>query len=160
MSPAAVLALPRLDADHSSAADVAAHLARCSDAFVPPLAARVALADYADRLAARAAREEAWNGDVLVGLVAMYCNRPGETAFVSSVSVDAHWRGTGLGAALLAQAIARARRAGAPRIELEADSTNVPALSLYRRTGFLLLPADPVAAVLRLRLLLDRTDRP
>ena len=126
----------RLDADRSDRDAIAAHLSRCSDDFVPPLAERVTIADYAERLATLAARDEAWSGGALVGLVATYCNRPGEDAFVSSVSVEARHRGGGLAGRLLARSIERAARAGAPRIALEVDRGNAAALALYRRHGF------------------------
>ena len=55
-------------------AQIAEHLARCDADFVPPLSGRVEINDYAKKISIKAKRFEAWSGDILVGLVAAYCN--------------------------------------------------------------------------------------
>jgi RimJ/RimL family protein N-acetyltransferase len=46
------------------------------------------------------------------------------------------WRGRGLGRALLEGTLARARRAGLLRVELEVYASNPVAIALYERCGF------------------------
>src|SRR3954453_8177519 len=115
---------------------LAEHLHRCHADFVPPLGpARIDA--YAEKLAKRADRFEAWRDDELIGVVAMYCNDPDRRqAFVTSVSVDAAARGRGVASALLATAVDYARGYGMDRVALEVDVNNAPARALYVRAGF------------------------
>jgi RimJ/RimL family protein N-acetyltransferase len=50
--------------------------------------------------------------------------------------VAAGWRGRGVGAALLAEAVRRAREAGAHKIALQVWPHNAAAIGLYERFGF------------------------
>jgi RimJ/RimL family protein N-acetyltransferase len=50
--------------------------------------------------------------------------------------VAAGWRGRGVGAALLAEGIERARKAGAHKIALQVWPHNTAAIALYERFGF------------------------
>ena len=50
--------------------------------------------------------------------------------------VAAGWRGRGVGAALLAEAVRRAREAGAHKIALQVWPHNSAAIALYERFGF------------------------
>ena len=59
-----------------------------------------------------------------------------EDAWLEDVFVRESARGSGLGRALVAAAIERARERGCVRIELDVDEANAPALTLYRSLGF------------------------
>jgi RimJ/RimL family protein N-acetyltransferase len=50
--------------------------------------------------------------------------------------VTAGWRGRGVGTALLAEAVDRARKAGAHKIALQVWPHNTAAIALYERFGF------------------------
>ena len=50
--------------------------------------------------------------------------------------VAAGWRGRGVGTALLAEAVRRARAAGAHKVALQVWPHNVAAIALYERFGF------------------------
>ena len=52
------------------------------------------------------------------------------------MAVVAGWRGRGVGTALLAEAVERARKAGAHKIALQVWPHNAAALALYERFGF------------------------
>jgi ribosomal protein S18 acetylase RimI-like enzyme len=53
-------------------------------------------------------------------------------------------KGRGLGRALMAGAVERARAVGAPRLYLETNSSLAPAIALYRSFGFVeVIPAEP-----------------
>jgi ribosomal protein S18 acetylase RimI-like enzyme len=121
----------------ATAEAIAAHLLRCDQDFVPPLSTRVDIEAYADKIARRAARFEAWSDGGLVGLVAAYCNDlTSRSVFVTSVSVDQAFQGRGVAAALMDMCIEHARRQGFARVALEVDSTNTAAMRLYEQKGF------------------------
>ena len=131
--PAAV----RYAVDAASDAAIEAHLRRCDADFVPRLSERLDIEGYAAKIRAKAATFEAWSGDDLVGLVAAYLNDPGgEEGFVTSVSVEARFQGTGIGDALMHNCIRLARDRGLRRIGLEVHASNARAVVLYRRHGF------------------------
>lgn len=70
--------------------------------------------------------------------------RTGATsARLYSLVVDAAARGRGLGATLLADALAAARRHGCIRMHLEVRADNRAAIALYRHAGFDLAIALP-----------------
>ncbi|HEY6707116.1 MAG TPA: GNAT family N-acetyltransferase, partial [Actinomycetota bacterium] len=52
------------------------------------------------------------------------------------MAVAAGWRGRGVGTALLAEAVERARKAGAHKLALQVWPHNAAALALYERFGF------------------------
>lgn len=126
-----------LRADTAGEGQLEALLRRCDASFVPPLGTRVDIAAYARKLAQRALRLEAWHGDDIVALLAMYCNDTGtRMAFITSVSVDPDYARRGIADALLDEAKRRALAAGMRRIELEVGSDNTAALRLYQKHGF------------------------
>ena len=122
--------------DTATTDDVHAHLTRCDADFTPPLSARLDLGDYAAKLAERAARFEAWDGDRLVGLVAAYVTPGSPEAFISNVSVVSELRGRGVAAALVADCIDRARGSGAAALTLEVATADAAAGRFYEKLGF------------------------
>ncbi len=121
----------------ATAAQIAAHLTRCDADFVPPLSGRVRIDDYAEKMATKAARFEAWAGGELVGLVSMYCDKGSlSPAFITNVSVLREWSGRGIASGLLKRCIAYARSLGAVRVVLEVASANAGAIRFYERCGF------------------------
>lgn len=116
---------------------IAAHLRACDSGFVPPLSARVDIVAFAVKIATWARRFEAYVGDDLVGLVAIYCNATDrETAFVTSVSVLPSWQGRGIASRLMLNAITHVRALGFARLALEVGALNAAAIWLYVKYGF------------------------
>lgn len=126
----------RFTTNESRHEHVLAHLSMVDTTFIPPLSQRVSLNDYAAKLFACSVREEAWLDDVLVGLVAFYCNEAARGTFISNVSVLPDRQGTGLGTRLLRQALDRARAMGMHRVNLVLHPDNAVAMALYTRHGF------------------------
>lgn len=127
----------------ASEAEIAAHLVRCDADFVPPLSDRVAIQDYARKIASTALRFEAWSGGSLIGLVAAYCNdRDKCIAYITSVSVLRAWTGKGIGAHLVGQCIEHAKESGMQLISLEVAETNMRAIKLYAKRGFVVSKAN------------------
>ena len=123
--------------DSASAAELAAHLALCDEAFVPPLSGRVAVDSYAQKVHDKAMRFEAWSAGELVGLVATYCNDPDKTAaFITNVSVLPHWQGRGIANQLMTRCLDHVRQQGFGRIELEVNQGNRAAITLYEKHRF------------------------
>lgn len=123
--------------DKASAEQIAEHLSNCDADFIPTLSSRVVIKDYAEKLASKSMRFEAWAGGSLVGLVAVYCNdQDKRIAYITSVSVLKEWMGKGIAANLLKQCIECAKEIGMQRISLEVASDNMPAINLYQKMGF------------------------
>jgi len=73
-------------------------------------------------------------GGELVGQLGLHLARYGVADL--GMLVAEGWRGRGVGAALLAEAVDRARKAGAHKIALQVWPHNTAALALYERFGF------------------------
>jgi ribosomal protein S18 acetylase RimI-like enzyme len=113
------------------------HFSRCDPDFIRLLDVRVERVEYARKIAMKSARFEAWSGESLVGLVAVYFgteNLP--SAHISNVSVTIGHTAMGIASVLLQQCIESAIRRGAGRITLEVAKTNTRAGNLYARFGF------------------------
>jgi putative acetyltransferase len=79
-----------------------------------------------------------------VGCVALMVMKNDGGFEVAKMAVTDAYKGQGLGRALMAACVARARAAGARRLYLETNSGLAPALGLYRSFGFRQIePAEP-----------------
>ena len=121
-----------------------AHLRAADAGFAPPLSSRLELAGYAAKLATHARRLEAWDDDILVGLLAMYANDRSQGGFITNVSVLPTHQGQGIASELVLRSLVLAGELGLPRLRLEVYADNTAALALYRRHGF--EPAPQAAA--------------
>lgn len=138
--------------NEASEAQIAEHLLRCDSSFVPPLSSRVEIAGYAQKIARKAMRFEAWER-TLVGLLATYCNdAERRLAYISSVSTLAEWRGKGVASRLLEQCITYARCGGFEIVELEVDCENMGSRRLYEKQGFVVDSVDGRKVIMRLDL--------
>lgn len=116
---------------------IAAHLVACDHDFVPPLSTRVEIGGYADKIARRASRFEAWSTGRLVGLVAAYLDdKQDSVAFVTTVSVIGDFHGRGIASMLIDQCIESALKKGFNGVALEVDVGNSAGISLYASKGF------------------------
>lgn len=122
--------------DSVGATELLTHLRAADAGFEPPLSSRTDLASYAAKLAAHARRVEAWQGDVLVGLIALYANDPARGGFITNVSVLPGHQGQGIAGELLTRTLALAKELNLPQLRLEVYADNTAALTLYRRHGF------------------------
>ena len=139
--------------DEASLEQVRTHLANCDLQFIEDLASRVDLGEYLDKLAERALRVEAWEGNELVGLVAVYVNdHVSRVAFVTHVSVVSARQGSGVARRLLAAAMDAARVRGMIRLDLEVQSGNDRARRLYTAAGLTTVRADGTTVVMSMDL--------
>lgn len=122
--------------DSASEGELLAHLRAVDSSFAPPLSRRVDLAAYAAKIAARARRIEAWDGEALVGLIALYADDPVRGGFITNVSVLPSHQGQGLAGQLLRRTLALGTELRLASLRLEVKADNTAALALYRRHGF------------------------
>lgn len=121
----------------ASVGQITEHLLHCDADFFPPLSERVEIAEYANKIASKAMRFEAWSGGVLVGLAAAYCNdQKNRIAYITSVSVLPDWMGKGIASNLVLRCVDYAKAAQMRQICLEVASDNLPAIRLYEKSGF------------------------
>jgi [ribosomal protein S18]-alanine N-acetyltransferase len=99
------------------------------------------------------------DADAVIGYAGL-CAYGDDAAYVQTIGVDpSHQRG-GIGAALLEQLIADARRLDCARVDLEVRAGNDPAIRLYEKYGFAQIgirkryyqPSGADAVVMSLRL--------
>lgn len=127
----------KITRDTADAAAIRSHLSACDAVFIPRLSDRVDVSAYAAKINANAHCFEAWSGEALVGLVAVYCNAPERaTAFITSVSVLPHAQGKGLASQLMERCLAGTRELNFQRVELRVGTGNASAIALYTKLGF------------------------
>lgn len=132
------MTLPPLDVrfDTSTPDEIERHLRACDHLFQAPLSARIGIRGYAEKLARSARRVEAWDGTMLVGLVASYVNADAAELFVSNVSVLEERSGQGLATRLMRLALDDAGQSGCTSARLEVSEEAAAANRLYRGLGF------------------------
>ena len=124
--------------NNASAEEIDKHLRNCDVDFVPPLSSRVKISDYAQKIASKAMRFEAWSSGTLIGLVAVYCNDQEKSiAYVTSVSLMKEWMGKGIAAHLMSQCVKHVHTLGMKQVCLEVASDNMLAIKLYKKCGFI-----------------------
>jgi ribosomal protein S18 acetylase RimI-like enzyme len=123
--------------NEATAEQIAEHLACCDAYFVPLLSARVEIVDYAQKIASKAIRFEAWSDNKLVGLAAAYGNdRERRIAYITSVSTLPEWSRRGIATQLVLRAVDCARLRRMRRISLDVASDQRSAMHLYEKCGF------------------------
>jgi ribosomal-protein-alanine N-acetyltransferase len=143
----------------SASADVIrAHLDACDADFLPPLSTRVDIAEYSRKLRARSVTFEAWSGDTLAGLVAVYLNPDSGSCFVSDVSVRREFARQGIGGELVRRCVDHAASVGLRTASLSVHSGNKRAIRLYERAGFDIVVSDAAEWIMRRRLRGDEAE--
>ncbi len=115
--------------------EIRTHLAACDASFIPPLSTRVNIADYAEKLSAKAQRLEAWDNGKLIGLAAIYANEQ-PRAFLTNLSILPDYQRQGIAVVLLEKCNKSTFGAGFALLALEVATANTAAIALYRAHGF------------------------
>lgn len=117
--------------------DIEMHLTECNDSFVPPLDSRINLKEYAKKLANYATTFEAWQENLLIGLIATYFTNIELGAFITNVSVCNAFKGKQISSNLLSNCKDYAIEHGFTQINLEVNRNNLPALNFYTKHSFI-----------------------
>ncbi|QDV45126.1 putative acetyltransferase [Stieleria neptunia] len=147
----------RYTISQATGADILEHLQACSGQFRPPLAERVDLPTYAEKLFNHSVTFEAWHASKLIGLVASYVNQQTQppSAFVSNVSVMTEYRSQGIARRLMCRCHDDVKQRGVQTIALDVSAENVPAIGLYSKLGYLRFDKDGANVVMQLNLGID-----
>ncbi len=125
------------DEQTASPKAIETHLIACDEQFLPRLSRRVNLKDYSSKLFKQAKIFEAWYGEELAGLIAVYFpERMGNSGFISNVSVLKQFSRQDIASTLMQRCIDRAREMDLSELRLEVTLTNAPAIQLYRKFEF------------------------
>ena len=121
----------------ASKEQIYSHLKECDGNFRPPLSSRVDLLGYSDKIFEQAVSFEAWDGNVLVGMVNIYLNDESHrTGFITNTSVLKGYMKKGVASILLQMCLEYARNLGFSRIRLAVSRANGAAIELYSHAGF------------------------
>jgi ribosomal protein S18 acetylase RimI-like enzyme len=117
--------------------DIYKHLVLCQNQFIPPLSKTVDIAEYSKKIQNLATTIEAWDKEILVGLVAVYCNDfSKKNAFITNVSVMPKYTGMGIAINLMNTTVAHVKTFNFESILLEVNKNNINALMLYKKCNF------------------------
>jgi ribosomal protein S18 acetylase RimI-like enzyme len=123
--------------NNASEADIAGHLILCSEGFKPPLSEKVDIPAYAHKIKQFAVCFEAWDGVILVGLLAAYFNdAEKKIGFITNVSTLTNYSGKGIAKQLMMACVDYATGLNFETILLEVNMHSLNAVGLYQRFGF------------------------
>lgn len=120
----------------STEGDIRKHLLSCDQRFSPPLSVRVCIGEYSNKIRDNATTHEAWDGNLLIGLVAAYRNIQERSLYITNVSVLPAWSGKGIATKLLSRCLEWAVSEAIENVSLEVSQENIPAMRLYENFGF------------------------
>lgn len=121
----------------ASEEDIFFHLHKCNKDFIPPLDNKVNIKEYAAKIFEKAITFEAWDNNIMVGLVAAYFNDlENKTGYITSVSIIRTYRGIGIAHNLLNNCITHAGLNNFKSICLEVSALNNQAVLIYKKIGF------------------------
>ena len=113
------------------------HLNQCSADFIPPLDTKVNIQEYAAKIFEKAVTFEAWDDNVMVGLVAAYFDDVTDRiGYITNVSTIREYRRKGIAGNLLNQCIDHAKKNNFHSICLEVSALNSSAVLIYIKIGF------------------------
>ncbi len=121
----------------ATVSDVERHLLLCKDNFIPALDTSVDIQHYANKIVKNSITFEAWDKQVLAGLIAAYFNDPqNQTGYITNVSTLGGYARRGIASRLLEQCIGYARKKKFGEIRLEVHRDNPQAKQLYAKYEF------------------------
>jgi ribosomal protein S18 acetylase RimI-like enzyme len=109
----------------------------CQNQFIPPLSNTVNISEYSKKIKKLATTIEAWDKEILVGLIAVYCNDYSrKNAFITNVSVLPEYKGMGIATNLINSTIVFVKALKFENILLEVNKKNTNAIKLYKKCNF------------------------
>lgn len=144
---------PQYSRNQATEEEISRHLTLCDARFIPPLSGRVEIGAYARKIHRHSERFEAWAGDALIGLLAIYCDDlERHVAYITNVSVIESPPSARIASRLLATGIEYLTKIRFQGVELEVNGNNSRAIRLYERHGFVTYTASDQTLFMRLRL--------
>lgn len=131
----------------ASKSQIQSILLACDDYFIPKLSERVDISEYSQKIFDKSSRFEAWDGNNLVGLIAMY-----ENGYITNVSVLSAYNNKGIASSLLAKCIEYSIQKDIKSIELEVNEKNITAISLYNKYKFAVKKEENSSKIMKLEL--------
>lgn len=119
--------------------DIYNYLIEVDSLLMPPLSSKenFDIKEYAKKIYDNAITFEAYDGNVLVGLIAAYFHKEEENfVYLTSVSVKKEFQNMGIAFRLLHQCVLKAEIEDLAEINLIAHKDNCKAISLYKKFGF------------------------
>jgi ribosomal protein S18 acetylase RimI-like enzyme len=134
--------------------EIEEHLKLCENNFIPPLSERVNLHRYAKKISDKAVRFEAWEENILIALIAAYCDdNENRSVFITSVSVLKEMQGKGLASKLMKQFIKHIKAHGFKQAILQVSKKNVDAIRFYGKHSFIISKMEEKTALMHLNFL-------
>lgn len=117
--------------------EICSHLIECNANFQPRLDEKVNIQEYSKKIFKKSLTFEAWTGQILVGLVAVYFNDTENiSGYITNVSVTREYTGKGIATKLLNICIEYAKKNYLSEISLEVSKESYEAIYLYKKLGF------------------------
>lgn len=120
--------------NNSTADQIYSHFNKCENLFIEKLEQRIDLKQYSFKLAEKATRFEAWNGNNLIGIIALYIDE--NYGYITNVSVVEDFTKRGIATVLMNQLVYFAKERRIKEISLEVNKLNISAIQLYDKYGF------------------------
>ena len=128
------------------------HLNSCDQNFFPKLSSKVNIAEYSEKINNFAEKFEAWQNEMLIGLVAVYKNDENHFLFITNVSLLKEFQGKGIAKQLIMNAIDFAKDHQYKNIKLEVHLENENAIQLYTKLNFKNITTENESAFLTLNI--------
>lgn len=120
----------------SSLYQVKSHLYECNYDFIPILSSYIDIDSYSEKLTQKATRVEVFEGNRLIGLIAVYIIEEKSLCYISNVSIIAVFTGGGLATILFNKTLQLLRLYNVKYIQLQVDLSNINAIAFYQKMGF------------------------
>lgn len=116
------------------------HLIICNDVFIPKLSSRTDISTFSDKIFKKTIKFEAWNNNLLVGLVSVYFNNlETQIGFINNVSILPEYHKNGIASKLIKKSEDYAKKNNFRQIQLEVNKNNISAINLYKKQNFNLI---------------------
>lgn len=112
------------------------HLIKCSNSFKPSLDSYVDISEYSKKIFEKSKLFTKFDGNKLVGLIAVYDNHLEKSGWITNVSVDPDYTKKGIAGKLLTDTLEFFKKKSYLNIYLEVFLENEKAINLYFKYGF------------------------
>lgn len=122
----------------ASEQDLLNHLSECRKSYTQHLSKEVDLISYSRKIAKNAITFEAWSGNKLAGLLAIYLNNSEHGfGYITNISVLLEFAGKGIASELMFQCFNYAMKKNFYEIQLRVNEPNIRAINFYKKHNFI-----------------------